>query len=149
MDFLNSKERKKFYQQLNKHYGYEGPRELALFEGGAGKIYAISKDLDKIPFTQMRVGQGGLYVANTKGDDLRLTMDGAMLFGEHCNDCFVDVDEEQKNAWMAGHDIAYHGPRNGFVLIRHHNRILGCGSVAHDKTIKNYVPKGRRISDPH
>lgn len=149
MDFLNSKERKLFYKRLVEQYGYSGPREVALFRGGADKIYAVSKDLDLVPFMDLRPVQGGLYVASTQADDLRLTLDGALLFGPHCEGCFVELTREEKDVWMAGEDLPYSGSLRGFVLVCYEQRILGCGSVASQGYIKNYVPKGRRISDPH
>lgn len=149
MRFLNSKQRKHFYEQLREQYGYEGPKELALFEGGNNKIYAITKSLDEVPFTQMRPVQGGLYIASTESIDIRLTLDGAILLAKHCNDCFVDVDEDEKNTWMSGRNLPYQGEQNGYVLLRYQKRIIGCGSVSSDGYIKNYVPKGRRITDPH
>lgn len=149
MDFLNSKQRKEFYKQLKEQYNYQGPKQLALFRTGNDKIYAIHPDIDSIAFTQMRTVQAGLYVASTQSNDLRLTLDGAILFGEHCKNCFVDLTLEQKNAWMAGENIAYDGPLHGYIILRHDKRIIGCGSVSNNGFIKNYVPKGRRISDPH
>ncbi len=149
MDFLNSKQRKLFYKQLRAQYGYNGPKEHALFEGGADKIYALTKAAGEIPIHELRPVQGGLYVASTQGEDLRLTMDGAMLFGPYCEDCFIDVDEAGKNAWMAGKDLEYSGELHGYVLVRYGKRILGCGSVASNGYVKNYVSKGRRITQPH
>jgi NOL1/NOP2/fmu family ribosome biogenesis protein len=149
MRFLNSKERKHFYKQLAAQYGYNGPREHALFEGGNDKLYAVTKEIDGVAFNEMNVVQGGLYVASTQGDDLRLTLDGAMLFAPYCNGCFVDVDEAGCDEWMRGENLSYNGGMRGYVLVRYKKRILGSGSVAAEGYIKNYVPKGRRISDPH
>ena len=149
MRFLNSKQRKQFYKQLHEQYGYEGPREYAIFEGGNDKLYVVNKEVDEVAFDEMNVVQGGLYVASTQGEDLRLTLDGAMLFGEYCNDCFVEIDEDARDVWMRGENLPYTGDLHGYVLIRYQQRILGCGSVSSEGYIKNYVPKGRRISQPH
>ncbi len=146
VEFLNSKQRKIFFQALTKQYGYTGSTDYVLYKGGQDKYYVISRGVENIPFTEMRVRMAGLYVASWKGDDLRLSMDGAMFFGADCANCFVEADEEQKNAWMKGEDIP--GEGHGHCIVTYKTYILGCGSRSNG-WVKNFVAKGRRITEPH
>ncbi|MFT4250078.1 MAG: methyltransferase RsmF C-terminal domain-like protein [Candidatus Woesearchaeota archaeon] len=148
VDFLNSKQRKQFFRQLQETYGYSGSTEYAIYLGGDDKYYVVSSDIDKVDFVALGVRQGGLYVASKIRDELRLTMDGAMLFGPSCSGCFVEVNESEKNAWMRGEELETNIVEARYVLIKYKNKILGCGHAANN-SIKPYISKGRRISDPH
>jgi NOL1/NOP2/fmu family ribosome biogenesis protein len=146
--FLNSKQKKGFFQQLSELYGYDGPSDFVIFEGGKNKFYVISADLAKLDLAKTPISYGGLYVANDSGGDLRLTMDGAMFFGPYCTGCFVDLDKQQLDDWMRGLEIDSDLVQAQYVIARYNTMIIGCGHAANN-SIKPYISKGRRISDPH
>jgi NOL1/NOP2/fmu family ribosome biogenesis protein len=148
MDFLNSKQRKVFFKQLTKQYGYDGSTDYALYYGGGNKVFVVSSDIDKVPFLDLRPKMAGLYVAEMLRDQIRLTMDGSMLFGPHCHNCFIEFSTVQKDAWMRGEDIPTDIQEAKYILAKWEDKILGCGHAANE-SIKPYVSKGRRISDPH
>ncbi len=146
MRFLNSKERKKFFELLKKNYGYEGPKDHAVYEGGREKYYIISKDIEKIGFENIRIRQGGLYIAQKQKGGLRLSMDGAQILGAYCSKK-LSLDDKQKNDWMRGEEVNKQS-EEGFWIITHNKDILGCGYVKQG-WIKNFVPKERRVRDLH
>ena len=148
MDFLNSKERKIFFKQLKKQYGYDGSTDYALYRGGQEKIFVVSSDIDLVPFEDLRPRMAGLYIAEMLRDEIRLTMDGSMLFGADCHDCFIDLTDEEKDMWMRAEDIPTDIQEAKYVIARWNGKILGCGHAANE-SIRPYISKGRRISDPH
>lgn len=148
MRFLKSKERKEFFQRLNAEYGYEGPTDFVVYEGGKDKFFIISRDLERIPFEDLYIRQGGLHVASDSHGDLRLTMDGAQLLGPHCTKQRAQLSVEERDAWMKGQDVPYGGELSGFVVVAWQEDILGCGRIVGDR-VTNFVPKERRIADPH
>lgn len=147
MDFLNSKQKKLWFKQLEDEYGYSGPTDMVVWTPGNDKFYVVTRSIDEIPFQDMRIKHAGLYVANNQSGELRLTMDGAMLFGPHCVKQHA-ITDSQKDQWMKGENIAYDGEEEGFLIITFDDKILGCGRVR-DTEILNYVPKSRRIHEPH
>ncbi len=147
MRFLNSKERRAFFGRLEETYGYHGPTDYVVYEGGRDKYYIISRDLEKLPFEELRIAQGGLHVASDAHGELRLTMDGAQLFGPSCDKPFAKLDTAGRDEWIAGQDVDSEG-EDGWVIVGWEKDILGCGRRK-DGRIINYVPKERRISEPH
>ena len=148
MKFLNSKERKEFFRELEEEYGYGGSKDYVIAEGGKGKYYIISRDVDKILFEEMGMKQGGLYVAARMKDGLRLTMDGAMMLGPSCKKERVKLTSNEKDAWMNGENVVYRGEEHGYVIVAWKEDILGCGKIM-ERIVLNYVPKERRIAEPH
>lgn len=145
MRFLNSKERKQFFGELKELYGYEGPTDYVVYEGGRDKYYIISRDVENIPFEEMRLKHAGLYVANQMISGLRLTMDGAQLLGKHCSKV-LPVDEAGMKLWMSG--LAVPCEEDGFFIVSYEGDVIGCG-YAKEGELRNYVPKERRISEFH
>ena len=145
--FLNSRERKHFFATLQEDYGYKGTQDYVLMTPGNGKYYLLSRDVEKIDYEQLRIKQGGLYVACDAKEGIRLSMDGAIHFGPDCEHQPVMLDMNGRDEWMRGNDVAA-GEHQGWVIVSHEKDILGCGRVRDGRVI-NYVPKERRIASPH
>lgn len=133
---------------LKEQYGYSGSTDYVIHEGGKNKYYVVSEDLALLDIANIPISYTGLYVANDSGEELRLTMDGAILFGEDCHDCFVELTDKQKNDWMRGLEIETDIEQAQYVIAKWNDKIIGCGHAANN-TIKPYISKGRRITDPH
>lgn len=148
MRFLNSREKKVFFNQLAEQYGYSGSTDFVVFEKGKHKYYVATADTASIDLIGLRPAHLGLYAVNEMHDELRLTMDGAQLFGPACTHPPVMLSEEQAEVWMRGEDVPVEDEDGPFCIVQCGEDILGCGKIKKGYLL-NYVPKGRWILDPH
>lgn len=141
MRFLNSKEKKELFQQLEKQFGAQAELDCLYFENSQGKIFLLSKDYASFDPKGLRVNNRGMYFAKREREGLRLTIEGAQLFQAKKN--VLDLDAKQAELWMLGEDIPFEG-NQGFVLLRCEKDILGCGMLKNN-VLRNMVPKERRL----
>lgn len=143
--FLQSKDIKKIYVQLEKQWGFSGTLDYLFFVSNKNKIYIVNKELAQVDASKLRVNTFGLYFGEImKNNDIRLSIEGAQLVGPHATKNVVALDNEALRHWMYGEDVALKTDAGGYVILMYEKYIVGCGYVR-DGTILNYVPKNRRI----
>ncbi len=144
-NLLSSRDAKNFRRSVEDRWGVVISRDYSFVKSSSGKIFALSKGAGFVASSNFRISSMGLYVADeTYG--LRLSLDGAMLFGGGASKNVVDLFDDQKKLWLSGSDISG-VVGDGWVIVRCGNDILGCGLVKNN-ILKNYVPKSRRIPEP-
>lgn len=147
MNFLNSKARKEFFKALSEKYGYDGPTDFTIFEGGKDKYYLISRAIEDY-LDALRIEMGGLYVAQNVADGIRLSMDGAMHFGPYCTAPRITLTAEQRDHWLKGEEVELGGEDTDWQIVICGADILGCSKVK-DGWLLSYIPKNRWILEPH
>lgn len=144
--FYNSKERKKLIDELNRVFGItEIPKSL--FEAGREKIRGFSGDLtidevyalDRLTNIEFM----GMYLFKEDLGHLRIGFDSALLFKEQISKNFVEVNKEQIESWMRGHNLDISLER-GIYAVKYNGDVFGCG-LSDGKHLINFVPKERRI----
>mgnify|MGYP006276322919 CR=1 FL=1 len=143
LDILNKKQAKHINAQIQKRWGASFDTDYTYLHG-KDKIFITTRDLAKIPFDSYRVNSCGLYIAEYRNNEIRLSIEGSQLIGPQAETNVVDLPTEQAWEWMRGKDIETSHPDEGFVIIRCGEDYLGSGKVK-DGRILNYVPKTRRI----
>ena len=108
-----------------------------------GKIFLISRDINKIDLSKLRINELGLYVARLD-KELRLTIEGSQLFGKYVTKNVYEIGKEKVFSWLNGNDITCDKEFDGFVIIKNKDDFLGTGKYKEGK-ILNYIPKERRI----
>jgi len=119
------------------------------------KLFAVRKaegaQVSDLP--ALDVYRVGLYVARIEGSlphGLRLTMDGAQLWGGECA-YWAELDDGSFRAWMRGEEVPLPpaaamklppAPVPWFV-VKHRGLPVGCTKKAKDRLL-NFVPKERR-----
>jgi NOL1/NOP2/fmu family ribosome biogenesis protein len=145
---LNNKQKKKILERLNEQYGIQklpflilqfGEEKLRLYSGNLSKEELQS--LDK----NLNIENIGLYFAKWERDDIRLTIDGVQLFKSEINKNITELDENNANNWLKGHDLDIKEEK-GWKIIKYKNEFLGCGKSTGER-ITNFVPKERRIKN--
>ena len=73
------------------------------------------------------------------------------VFFEHlkideCGKYLIELNEEQKETWMMGHELLMKTDKKGFVIIKYKEDMLGTGKASEEK-IANFIPKSRRLKD--
>lgn len=146
IEFLDTKKRKKILEQLNKQFGIEKIPSI-LFSTGREKIRAFSGDLtiDEL-YDLADIGNVefmGQYLFKHEFDFIRLGFDGALLLKNQLTKNVIELDKEQTDLWMNGHNLPIIMPK-GIYVLRHGDDVFGCG-ISDGKHIINFVPKERRI----
>lgn len=148
-EFMPSRELKVFLQLVEKQYGKFPPlfSEVA-FVHNKEKVFIVTRDLDKINIKNIRINSLGLYIAEVKGEQLRLSIEGSQLIGPHATKNVFELSREQLQQWFKGEDIKVEGVFEGFVILKHGNDYVGSGKFK-EGYILNFVPKARRLLEMH
>ena len=144
LKFLNKKEIGRILNKIKEQFGIKKlDFDYGILQNKQGKIFLISKDINKIDLSKLRINELGLYIARLdKG--LRLTIEGSQLFGRNATKNVYEVNGEEANSWLQGNEIACSKEFNGFVIVKYKDNYLGSGKCKNNK-ILNFIPKERRI----
>jgi len=144
LKFLNKKESGRILNKIKEQFGIKKlDFDYGILQNKQGKIFLISKDVNKIDLSKLRINELGLYVARLdKG--LRLTIEGSQLFGKNATKNVYEVNGEEANSWLQGNEIDCSKEFNGFVIVKYKDNYLGSGKCKNNK-ILNFIPKERRI----
>jgi NOL1/NOP2/fmu family ribosome biogenesis protein len=147
LKILSKKEIKKILSLIKSQFGAEFKHNYAFFQTEKGKIYLMNRDISKIDTSKIRINSLGLYFAELRGNEIRLSIEGSQLIGPIANKNILSLDDKQAREWMRGEDLEIKESKSysGFLLIRHNNDFLGAGKL-HEGKVLNFVGKGRRIS---
>jgi len=141
---LNNKEIKQVLNKIQEQFGIKEIKlDLGMLKNKEGKIFLITKDINKVNLDKLRINELGLYIAK-EDKGIRLSIEGAYLFGKHAAKNIHEIDKANAYFWMTGEDISCKKEFKGFVIIRYKDNYLGCGKWKENK-ILNFIPKERRI----
>lgn len=148
-DFVPSRDLKQFCKKVKDQYGRvpELFDELA-FVQGKEKFYVIGRDLDKIELKNLHINSIGLYIAEIKGGQLRLSIEGAQLVGPSATKNVCEISDEQLKQWFKGQDLKVEGDYSGFVILKCGSDYVGSGKYK-EGLVLNFVPKARRLIEVH
>ncbi len=144
LKILNNKEKQGILGIFRRQFGFEEDLDYVFLLSQKDKIYIVNEDVKKIDLSKLRVNSYGLYIAELREDQVRLSIEGSQLIGPCACKNILELDEKKSREWLKGYDLEYKGSLTGFVLVRNKDDFLGCGKIAGDKLL-NYVPKTRRI----
>ncbi|MBI4140144.1 hypothetical protein HY483_04260 [Candidatus Woesearchaeota archaeon] len=143
-NLLSSKDAKNFRRSVENQWGIVISREYSFVKSSSGKIFVLSKGVGFVDSSKLRISSIGLYVADeTYG--LRLSLDGAILWGDGASKNVIYLLDDQKKLWLSGSNISGI-VGDGWVIVKCGDDILGCGLIK-NSILKNYVPKSRRIPE--
>ncbi len=147
--FIPSRELKEFFKLIDKQYG-KVPElfDKLAFVKGKDKVYAVTRDLDKIELKKIRINSIGLYIAEVKNEQLRLSIEGAQLIGPSAVKNVCELDEEQMKKWFKGEDLKVEKEYEGFTILKYGKDYIGSGKYK-EGFILNFVPKARRLLEVH
>lgn len=149
LKILSRKDLKPIIAYVNDHWGAVLDLTCGwLFSPKKNKLYLVSKDINKIDVSTLRVTAVGLYFGEWKNGELRLSIEGAQLVGPLAKKNVVNLSDSEAGDWLKGIDLDKQTEEQGFVIIKHDNDFLGSGK-AKDGKILNFVPKARRLLVQH
>lgn len=142
---LERKDKKVFLQLLKKQFGFEDKLDYTFLINNKNKIFIVNKDIANINLDKIRINSIGLYIAEFRNNEVRLSIDGSQLIGKKAKKNIIELDEKQAREWIKGKDIEKQTKEKGFVILKHNNDYLGSGKVKENR-ILNFVPKTRRLN---
>jgi len=154
-DILNSKETKHILEKISAQYGYDIKKnelDYAFLMNKESRIYAVAKDLGKIPYDDMKIDAIGIYFGEVYKEKLRLSIEGAQIIGPHATKNIYDLDYDQMISWIKGNELEFEDVGEEFVIVRYLEPktqkydILGCGKYNRQTgKLLNYVSKSRKL----
>lgn len=146
---LTSRELKRIFKLIEEQYGNVPPSfKQYAFISGKEKIYLVNRDIDAVDLSALRINNLGLYIAEVKNDQIRLSIEGAQLIGPVATKNICDITPEQLRAWLRGEDLFVDKEFSGFVILQCGTDFVGSGKYM-DGKILNFVPKARRLLEIH
>ncbi len=157
---LERKDKKKFLELLKKQFGFKDISKRSfeslsnLFDkkldyvfliNNKNKVFIVNKDIADIELSKTRINSIGLYIAEFKNDEVRLSIEGSQIIGVKAEKNVVDLDEKEARKWLKGEDLDKKVKAEGFVILKCGKDYLGCGKLKEGR-ILNFVPKTRRLN---
>ena len=104
---LNNKEIKQVLNKIQEQFGIKEIKlDLGMLKNKEGKIFLITKDINKVNLDKLRINELGLYIAK-EDKGIRLSIEGAYLFGKHAAKNIHEIDKANAYFWMTGEDISF------------------------------------------
>ncbi|MDO8661362.1 MAG: hypothetical protein Q7K43_05725 [Candidatus Woesearchaeota archaeon] len=152
LHFLTAKHSREILGRITEQWGGEFEyllEEYALAQSNEGKVYMISRDIEKVDVSKLRLNSVGMYLVDVEKNGLRLSIEGAQLVGAKATKNILEVSETQARQWLAGSEIELNEENRkleGFIIIKFKQDIIGCGKISKG-ILYNFVPKNRRSKE--
>ena len=144
LKILNKKQTKEILNLIKKQFGADIKLDYAFLKNEKGKVYLINKDISKIYIDKIKINSLGLYFAEIRNNEIRLSIEGSQIIGPKATKNIIEMNEQQVKEWMQGNYLEVKSNYNGFLIIKHNDDFLGCGKYR-DGKLFNFVSKARRI----
>jgi NOL1/NOP2/fmu family ribosome biogenesis protein len=153
LKILNSRETKYIIEKLSEQYGYnydKTSQEFVFLMNKDNRIYIISRNIELIPYNEMKIDSIGIYFGELYKESLRLTIEGSQIIGPGATKNVIEIDTDQMREWITGKDIIHDDCGREFLIICHTDKdtrkkdYYGAGRYKEGK-IMNYVSKSRRL----
>lgn len=147
---LNTREIKKIKEIVTEHFGYFPEEDYAFIQNENNKLFIVSKDIAKLNLDHLIIDRVGLYFAEVKNTQVRLSKEGAQLLAAAAHNQgkklknVVELTAAEVKDYFQGNNLHQDlGTDNHLILLRFKNQILGCAQYK-EKTILNFLPKIHR-----
>ncbi len=149
LKILEGEERKDFISKLDAEFGIKNVPGILIMRGKE-RIFLFSgnldgknlNDLEKIAFVE----RAGVYFAKVDEFGVRLSIEGTHVIGNEIKRNIVELNSDEMETWMMGHELLKKTGLSGFVIIKYKDDFLGTGKASAEK-IANFIPKSRRLRD--
>ncbi len=145
---MNRKEIKVVVKKLNSHFGCNDQlnfENYVFLINDDNKIYICKRSIFDFGLP-VKAYSEGVYFGALKHGNMRLSLEGCQMVGEHATSNIFELDDDQATKWMSGEDIPLDTGEElpAFQLVKYKNDFVGCGNH-HEGYMQNFVPKARRV----
>ncbi len=153
LKILNSRETKQILEKLEEQYRYimdKNSLNIIFLMNKDNRIYLVSRDIELMPYDEIRIDSIGMYFGELYKESLRLSIEGSQMVGQGATKNVIDIKKDQMIEWIKGNDLEFEDTGKHFVIIRYADKdsgyadYLGCGKWK-DGKLMNYVSKSRRL----
>ena len=129
---LNTREIKKIRELCLDYFGYFPEKDYAYLSNEKNKIFIINMEIQKIELSKLRIDKIGLYFAELKDTQFRLSQEGAQLLAieAHQNGQklknVIELNKEEVEQYFRGNNIPKDLGENKLVLLKYNQDIWGC-----------------------
>ncbi|MBU0460404.1 MAG: hypothetical protein KKH52_01865 [Nanoarchaeota archaeon] len=147
LKILNTREIKKIREVVVAEFGGFLTKDYAYLENEKGKVFLVNKDISRIELKNLRIDKMGLYFAEVKNNQVRLSKEGAQLLyleseGKLSN--IISLNNSEVKTYFTGVDLEKDlGKENKLVILEFNRNILGCAQYK-ERKILNFLPKIHR-----
>ena len=142
---LNNKEIKEILNLIEKQWDAKLNLDYVFLKTEKEKIYIVNKDISKVDLGKLRINTIGLYFAEVKDNNIRLSIEGSQIIGPKAKKNVLELNEKEVKEWMQGNDLEKETNLSGFLIIKDKDDYLGCGK-RRDGEVLNFIGKARRIN---
>ena len=150
LTILNTREIKKIRELMEAMFGYALDGDYVYLQNEKDRLFLTNRDFAKIDTKKLILDRVGLYFAEYKNNDLRLSKEGAQLLFHHAQKAkvklnnTVELPEDQVKKYFLGYDLERDlGPRAHYVLLMYNQEVFSCTKYKEGK-ILNFHPKQHR-----
>lgn len=149
LTILNTRDVKKIREQVVQQFGFFVEEDYAFLQNENQRIFIVNKDISKIDLKKLIVDRMGLYFAEIKPNQVRLSKEGAQFLVQRAREAgeivsnVIDLNEEEVRDYFAGHDLPRELGESRLIILTYKNEVLGCAKYKEGK-ILNYLPKIHR-----
>ncbi len=150
LQILNSKEIKAIKESLTAEFGYALQEDYAYLKNEKDKVFIINKDISKIELDNLKIDRCGLYLAEVKNNQVRLSKEGAQLLVKEAETDkikiknIVELNENEIKDYFKGMDLKKElGEASRQIILRYQKETLGCARYK-EGIILNFLPKIHR-----
>ena len=150
LTILNTREIKRIKKRIIDQFNYFPEGDYAFLKNSKEKLFIVNKDISRIQLNNLRIDRLGLYFAELKINQVRLSKEGAQLLvreavkNKQSLKNTLTLTKEEIKQYFKGEDLEKDmGIDNRFVLLLYGKNCLGCAKYK-DKRILNFLPKIHR-----
>jgi NOL1/NOP2/fmu family ribosome biogenesis protein len=147
---LGSRDIKKINEMITHQFGFSFGKAYSYIENAKGKIFIISRDLDKIAFERLRTDRFGLYIGERGTTQIRLSLEGVQLLASLADlnnvklENVVAITSKEMNSYFQGIDLTRPTMKeNKLILLKYRSDIFACAPLKEGKVF-NFLPKTYR-----
>lgn len=150
LTILNTREVKKIKELLISQFGYALQEDYAYLKNDKDKIFLVNKDAAQLDWKKLIIDKMGLYFAEDKETEIRLSKEGAQLLASEAKRNkkkmfnVVELTMEETKSYFQGQDVQKDlGAHSKMIVLQYQDNILGCAKYKENK-ILNFLPKTYR-----
>ncbi len=150
LKILNTRDIKRLKETLRKEFGYALQEGYVYLQNDKNRVFLVNKDMARINLNNLRIDRFGLYFAEYKNNQARLSKEGAQLLVKEARqnhedlNNLVDLDQKETKDYFQGHDLEKDlGDEPKLIILQHKDNILGCAKYKEGK-ILNFLSKIHR-----
>ena len=150
LKILNTRDIKGIKEQLIKQFNYALEENYAYLQNEKDRVFVVNRELAQIDIDKLKIDRLGLYFAEIKPGQIRMSKEGAQLFVHEARKNgatlknVISLTKVETRAYFAGVDLKKDlGEENRLIILMYEEDVLGCASYKEGK-ILNFLPKTHR-----